>query len=240
MSNIKQKNIHSLILAGGSGKRMNSTLPKILHKLDGVPLIEHVINLAKNIYSNSICIVSSPELKTKLDYPDIEITIQTKPLGTGNAVLAAESYLKDKTGELFILYGDTPNINPTTLLKMKETKFSKNAQIAILGMRPEDTKRYGRIFINDNGYVERIVEYNDATDEERKNNLCNSGVFLIDMEYVLPLINKINNNNAACEYYLTDIVEISQQHNLNTIVIEAPEYELVGVNTQDELHKLQN
>lgn len=231
----KQNATHSVILAGGSGKRMKSELPKVLHKLNGIPLVEHVIKLAKDINSDSICIVTSPELKKELSYPGINIAIQDKPLGTGHAVLSAEPCLKDKTGDLFILYGDTPNIKSETLSKMKEVKNAKKAQIAVLGMRPEDTKRYGRIFVNENGYVDRIVEHPDASDEERKNNLCNSGVFLVDMEYLLPLLKEIKNNNAAGEYYLTDIVEIAKQNDLKTVVIEAHEYELLGVNTQEEL-----
>lgn len=99
-------------------------------------------------------------------------------------------------------------------------------------MRPEDTKRYGRIFVNESGYVDRIVEHRDASDEERKNNLCNSGVFLVDLEYLLPLLKDIKNNNAAGEYYLTDIVQIAQNKDLKTVVIEAHEHELFGVNTQ--------
>jgi len=230
-----QNATHSVILAGGSGKRMKSELPKVLHKLNGVPLIEHVIKLAENINSDSICIVTSPNLKKSLSYPKIDIAVQDQPLGTAHAVLSAEPCLKDKTGDLYILYGDTPNIKPETLSKMKEVKNSKKAQIAVLGMRPEDTKRYGRIFVNENGYVDRIVEHRDASNEERKNNLCNSGVFLVDMEYLFPLLKEIKNNNVAGEYYLTDIVEIAKQHNLKTVVIEAHEHELLGVNTKEEL-----
>lgn len=231
----EQKGTHSVILAGGSGKRMKSDLAKVLHKLNGVPLVEHVIKLAKDINSDSICIVTSPNLKDRLSYSGISVAIQDKPKGTGHAVLSAESCLKDKTGDLFILYGDTPNIKPETLSKMKKVKNSKDAQIAVLGMRPEDTKRYGRIFVNESGYVDRIVEHRDASDEERKNNLCNSGVFLVDLEYLLPLLKDIKNNNAAGEYYLTDIVQIAQNKDLKKVVIEAHEHELLGVNTQEEL-----
>lgn len=231
----EQNATHSVILAGGSGKRMKSDLPKVLHKLNGVPLVEHVIKLARDINSDSICIVTSPNLKERLSYSDISVAIQDKPLGTGHAVLSAEPCLKDKTGDLFILYGDTPNIKPDTLSKMKKVKNSKKAQIAVLGMRPKDTKRYGRIFVNKNGYVDRIVEHRDASDEERKNNLCNSGVFLVDLEYLHLLLKEIKNNNAAREYYLTDIVQIAQSKDLKTVVIEAHEHELLGVNTQEEL-----
>ena len=231
----EQNTIHSVILAGGSGKRMKSDLPKVLHKLNGVPLVEHVIKLAKDINSDSICIVTSPSLKDRLSYSGINVAIQDKPLGTGHAVLSAEPCLKDKSGDLFILYGDTPNIKPDTLSKMKKVKNSKNAQIAVLGMRPEDTKRYGRIFVSENGYVDRIVEHRDASDEERKNNLCNSGVFLVDLKYLLPLLKEIKNKNAVGEYYLTDIVQIAQNKGLKTVVIEAHEHELLGVNTQEEL-----
>lgn len=230
-----QRATHSVILAAGSGKRMKSDIPKILHKLNGVPLVEYVIKLAQDINSDSICIVTSPNLKDRISYQGINIAIQDKPLGTGHAVLSAESCLKSKIGDLFILYGDTPNIKPVTLFKMKKVKNSKNAQIAVLGMRPEDTKRYGRIFVNENGYVDRIVEHRDASDAERKNNLCNSGVFLVDLEYLSDLLKEIKNNNMAGEYYLTDIVQIAQNKGLKTVVFEAHEHELLGVNTQEEL-----
>ena len=234
----KQRDTHSVILAGGSGKRMQSNLPKVLHKLNGVPLVEHVIKLAKDINSDSICIVTSPNLKDRLSYPEIDVAIQRQPLGTGDAVLSAIPCLINKTGDLFILYGDTPNIKAETLLKMKKVKNKQNAEIAILGMRPKDTKRYGRIFVNDDGTVNKIIEHRDASIKERKNNLCNSGVFLVDLKYLNTLLSKINNSNNAGEYYLTDIVEIAKNMKLKTVVVEADENELAGVNTQEELNSL--
>jgi bifunctional UDP-N-acetylglucosamine pyrophosphorylase/glucosamine-1-phosphate N-acetyltransferase len=231
---------HVLILAGGKGKRMESTIPKVLHKLNGIALIDHVINLAKDIKSDSIAIVTSPDLQKDLLTRDITLIIQDEPMGTGHAVLSARLWFKDKNGDLFILFGDTPNIKPETLKKMQEQKKEYKAQIAVLGMRPTDPKRYGRIFLDDNGYLDRITEYKDASSEERKNNLCNSGVFLVELSYLDSLLKEIKNDNAAGEYYLTDIVKIGKEQGLKTIVVEAPEEELAGVNTQEELQQLQN
>jgi len=137
------------------------------------------------------------------------------------------------------LFGDTPYIKPDTLKKMQEVKKEYKAQIAILGMRPTDTKRYGRIFVDKNGYVDRIVEHKDASEIERENNLCNSGVFLVEIKYLDSLLKEIKNDNAAGEYYLTDIVKIAKNKGLKTVVIEASEDELAGVNTKEELKKLQ-
>jgi len=122
---------------------------------------------------------------------------------------------------------------------MQEVKKEYKAQIAILGMRPTDTKRYGRIFVDKNGYVDRIVEHKDASEIERENNLCNSGVFLVEIKYLDSLLKEIKNDNAAGEYYLTDIVKIAKNKGLKTVVIEASEDELAGVNTKEELKKLQ-
>lgn len=239
VQNIEHTPTHTLILAGGKGKRMESEIPKVLHKLNGISLIDHVINLAKNIPSDDICIITSPSLKDDLLRDGVDIQIQEEPLGTGHAVLSAASWFQDKTGDIFILFADTPRIKPETLQQMQQVKKEKNAQIAILGMRPNNTRRYGRIFVGDDGYVDRIVEHKDASEQERQNNLCNSGVFLVEAEYLYDLLKEIQNNNASKEYYLTDIVEIAKNKGLKTVVIEAPEEELAGVNTQKELQQLE-
>lgn len=238
-SNSVFADVHSLILAGGKGTRMKSEIPKVLHKLNGIALLDHVVNLAKDINSKSICIVTSEKLKDQISDRGTEIAVQYNPQGTGHAVMSAKSCFQGKEGDIYILFADTPYITKETLKKMAVIKSEKNAGIAILGMRPENTRRYGRIFADADGVVDRIVEFKDASEEERQNNLCNSGVFLVSIEHLDALLTDIKNNNASSEYYLTDIVSIGKDKGIKTVVIEASESELAGVNTQEELKILQ-
>lgn len=165
-----------------------------------------------------------------------EIAIQKQQLGTGDAVKAALPALADFKGIVFVLYGDTPLIQSATLQAMREALTAQpQAGMAVLGMRPAVPAAYGRLVLNSQGELERIVEFKDATAEERTIGLCNSGVMAFRAEYLAGWLNKLQNNNSNQEYYLTDVVALARQDGLRCLVVEAPEEDMLGVNDRVQL-----
>lgn len=238
MKNMNHKT-YAIIIAAGNGSRMKSSLPKVLHRLGGQSLLGHVIDLSESIGADDMCLVLSQKLADALETKH-NVAIQHTPEGTGHAVQQAMPWMQNKTGDVFILYGDSPFITAETLEKMRQAKAAKKSDIVILAMRPEDPKRYGRILLDEHGFVSRIVEYKDASDTEKQINLCNSGVMLCCIEALPKLLSKIKNDNAKKEYYLTDIVEINRQTGGSTACVEAPEAELMGVDSKADLAKAEH
>jgi bifunctional UDP-N-acetylglucosamine pyrophosphorylase/glucosamine-1-phosphate N-acetyltransferase len=239
------------MLAAGKGTRMKSKLPKVLHKIAGREMLNLVIDTAKQIKPDNICIVISKELEKlsesiKKQHPktDLSFTIQKEQLGTANAVEAGLKNLSQslkKIGDVvLVLYGDTPLIKAQTLKTMVENITKKqNSQenaVCVLGFHCYEENKYGRLVIDKNQLV-RIVEFKDATKEEKEITLCNSGVLAIAGEKIKNLLTKINNHNASGEYYLTDIIGIARKQDLSCGFINTDENEVMGVNSRVELAK---
>lgn len=238
--NIKSitKNLYVVILAAGDGRRMMSTLPKILHEIGGESLLGHVLATAKALGAAETCVVISPQLEKYFQGDrDFDLAIQQEPLGTGHAVMASMPWLRDKEGEVLILCGDVPFLSNKTLSALRRRKHEKQTPLAILSMTPQDPGRYGRIFCDHDGFVDRIVEYKDLPENERGHDLCNSGMMLADISVLDTLLSQVNNDNASKEYYLTDVVEIGRKEGGAACVLNAPESELLGVNSQQDLAK---
>jgi bifunctional UDP-N-acetylglucosamine pyrophosphorylase/glucosamine-1-phosphate N-acetyltransferase len=227
-----------IILAAGQGKRMNSDLPKVLHELGGTPLFAHALAAGSALAPDRVVLVAGngAEAVTRAatDRDDeIEVVLQEERLGTGHAVDQARAALSDFTGDAIVLYGDTPFIRPETLEAMVEARAS-GADVVILGFEAADPKRYGRL-VMDGKELLRIVEFNDASDEERAITLCNSGVVAADCATLFELIDGLSNENAAGEYYLTDIVEVARSKGLRAEAVTCDEAETLGINTRAEL-----
>lgn len=214
---------------------MQSDLPKVLHRLAGVPLIGHALAAARSLEPEQIIVVAGhggdkvASATAKLD-PEAEIVRQTEQLGTGHAVRQTLPALEGFEGKVIVLYGDTPFIGQDTLAALS----SHPADVVVLGFEAEDPGRYGRLVVTDRG-LERIVEFKDADEATRRIALCNSGVMALDAALLRKLIVRIDNNNAAGEYYLTDLVELARAEGHRADVVTCDEEETLGINTRAEL-----
>lgn len=229
--------IGAIILAAGKGTRMKSDLPKVLHGLGGKPMVRHVTDLVGSLSPERICVVIAPgmEAVAKAVAPH-QTAIQTDALGTGHAALSAAPVMQDFSGDVFILFGDTPLFTAETLQAMLAARRSALAPaVVVLGMRPAGPNAYGRLIQAADGGLERIVEFKDATDEEKAAPLCNSGVMLVDGARLFGWLGQIRDDNAKAEYYLTDIVGLARADGAACAVVEGSEEELLGINSRVEL-----
>lgn len=223
-----------VILAAGHGKRMNSSLPKVLHKIGDFSMLEHVIYNAKQLNPKKIAVVVDLPLTQKLEcFEDIKLITQESTLGTGDAVKTAMRNLKELSGIVVVQYGDTPLIKSSTIAKMVSCLEENNALVC-LGFKTNN-KGYGRLII-ENGSLREIVEAQNSRNNDEE-FLANAGIMVARAKNLHELAEKIECNNQACEYYLTDIVSIAVKSNLNVGYIIAEEEEATGINNRNDLAK---
>jgi bifunctional UDP-N-acetylglucosamine pyrophosphorylase/glucosamine-1-phosphate N-acetyltransferase len=229
--------IATVILAAGAGTRMKSTLPKVLHPLAGRPMISHLLDTAGHLSPALNIVVVAPGMDAVRDrVAPAEIAVQDKALGTGHAVAAALPALEGFTGDVLVLYGDTPLITAATMNKMIALRRADaDTAVVVLGFQPEDPAEYGRLVTGADDLLEGIVEYADASPEEKRIGLCNSGVMAISGDHIAALVNALDNRNAKGEYYLTDIVGVARGMNLKARVVVGDENELLGINNRQQL-----
>ncbi|WP_136634954.1 bifunctional UDP-N-acetylglucosamine diphosphorylase/glucosamine-1-phosphate N-acetyltransferase GlmU [Pseudooceanicola onchidii] len=226
-----------VILAAGQGTRMNSDLPKVLHPIGGAPMLVHAIRSGATLEPSRIVVVTGhggeAVGQAALDYaPFVDIAVQEEQLGTAHAVLQARAALDGFEGDVIVLYGDTPFIQPETLEKMQAARATHD--VVVLGFEAADPGRYGRL-VMDGERLDRIVEFKDATDEERRITLCNSGVVAADAKVLMELLDAVGNDNAAGEFYLTDIIGLAGARGLSAGAVTCDEAETLGVNSRAEL-----
>lgn len=228
-------NLVVVILAAGKGTRMKSSLTKVCHKVDDKTMIEHVVNTSVKLSKDIVVVVSKEnisEIRKVLEDTKVRLKIQYQQLGTGHAVLSAMPCC-DQKHDMLVLLGDVPLISYKTLDKVISTPFDA----VIIGFKNYDSSnRFGRI-VTKNGRVRKIVEYLDASEEERKINLCNSGMLWLKSTSV-PLLYEIKNNNTKSEYYLTDIIEIMANKGMDIGFLEASASECMGVNNPEDLKQV--
>ncbi len=225
-----------VILAAGQGTRMRSDMPKVLHHIAGLPLISHVIKACSALSPEKTVVVVSPENDlVGREVSPTPCALQEKPLGTGDAAKAARELLKDFSGEIIILFGDTPLITKESLQALRDKRAATGASIVVAGFTPKNPSGYGRLILGSDGQLLEIVEDKDATPEQQKIKLCNGGIMLFEADKLWPLLDKLNNNNAKAEYYLTDCVKFAKEQGLVTTVTEFPEEDIMGVNTRVDL-----
>ena len=226
-----------IVLAAGQGTRMNSDTPKVLHQIGSAPLLAHAIAAGGALAPERVIVVTGHEAEAVTEAaieidPEVLVVEQTEQLGTAHAVAQALPALEGAGGDALVLYGDTPLIRPETLEAMIAAR-ARHA-VVVLGFEAADPGRYGRL-VADGETLERIVEFKDASDEERAITLCNSGVLIADAGLLADLVSAVGNDNASGEYYLTDIVELARKRDLSAGVVRCPEAETMGVNTRTEL-----
>jgi len=226
-----------IILAAGKGTRMNSDLPKVLHPIAQAPMLAHAMNAGRALDPDRTVIVAGHEAEmvtnavAEID-ETAQVVLQVQQLGTAHAVDQARAVLGEYDGDVVVLYGDTPFLQPDTLERMVAARHT--ADLVILGFEAADPGRYGRL-VMDGDSLERIVEYKDASEDERAITFCNSGLLACDAKMLFDLIAKVGNANASAEYYLTDVVELARTEGHSVTAVACDEVETLGVNSRADL-----
>jgi len=230
--------IAAIILGAGKGTRMNSDKPKVLMPVCGKPMVNHIIDTLKTVPVDEIVTVISPEGKdVAAAVAPYKTCVQDKQLGTGHAVNCAKELLKDFGGTILVVFGDTPLISADTFRKAA-AKIEEGFAVVVLGFKPADAARYGRLVMKGQE-LERIVEYKDASEEERAITFCNSGVMAFNGRHLFEILAQIGNHNAAGEFYLTDAIEVAHKMGLKCSALEGNPEEVASANTLEELAQLE-
>ncbi|MGL5245211.1 MAG: sugar phosphate nucleotidyltransferase, partial [Sarcina sp.] len=227
----------AMILAAGQGKRIKSDLPKVLHKVCGKEMVNHVIDTmrAADLKDVNIIIGKGADLvKERTESRNVIYSLQEQQLGTGHAVKCAKDFLQGKKGVVAIFTGDAPLIMANTVEKLINTHIEKGNSATILTSVIQNPTGYGRI-IRKNEDVEKIVEHKDCNEEELKVNEVNAGMYCFDIEELLSSLEKLSNDNAQGEYYLTDVIEILKSQNKKIGAMVTDFEETIGVNSRVEL-----
>ena len=226
-----------IILAAGLGTRMQSDMPKVLHKIGGVPMLTHVLATGAAMEPDRVVVVTghgaeAVEAAARAVDDRIETVIQEAQRGTGHAVAQARAAMEGFDGLVLVLFGDTPFIRAETLSAMRDAAGSHD--VVVLGFEPADPGRYGRLIL-EGGQLQRIVEFKDAKDEERAVTLCNGGLMACRSQLLFDMIDALSDDNASGEYYLTDIVGTARARGLSATVVTCTEEETIGINTRTQL-----
>ena len=248
--NYSNKNAVILIMAGGLGKRMNSDLPKVLHKIKNKPIIVHILETALHLNIHKIGIIVgnfhsiikdtiSQYINKDIIDSKIHYIMQNEPLGTGHAIICCKKFLSkmpEYINNICILSGDVPLITCNTINNLlNNTQYCK-----ILIANLSDPHGYGRIKTQNNKII-KIIEEKDCTNDEKKISFINSGIYCFNIKVLLSYIDKLDNNNNQQEYYLTQIFEFISKDNINiNFSIIKDIKEILGINTQEQLIKLEN
>ena len=228
----------TVILAAGKGTRMKSVLPKVLHQAAGKPMVQHVIDAARlaGARRNIVVVGFGAELVRSALRGKVEIVVQAEQLGTGHAVRMAEPLLKAEHGTVMVLCGDTPLLTGALLSRLYEAHKKARAKATVLTAIMPDATGYGRVIRSATGAVEKIVEDKDATDEERKVQEVNSGIYCFAADALFSALAEVNCDNAQGEYYLPDVLSILREKGEKIWAVAAEDYEeTLGVNSRVQL-----
>lgn len=230
----------AVVLAAGKGTRMRSELPKVMHRLVGMPMIANVLSTLKSLSPQKTVVVVAPHMESvkeaaRKEMPSCLFASQSEQLGTGHAVKMAESHYANFDGTVLVLYGDTPLITTATLSHLLTEKKKHNAAIALLGMKPESPMGYGRLLMKKEPFVERIIECKDANTEEKKIPWVWGGVMAFDAKFLHEALEVLEKSPITGEYYLTTLVEMAAAKSLTTVNVPVTVEETMGVNDRVQL-----
>ncbi len=235
--------VAAIILAAGKGTRMKSDLHKVLHPIAGRPMLLHLIDSVVALAPERTVVVTGAageQVEAAVAPLGVATVRQVEQLGTGHAVRQAEAALAGFDGDVLVLYGDVPLISTETMRRMLDRLHGKDAPAAVvLGFRPFDPGAYGRVIAEPGGMIRKMVEYKDASPEERAETLCNSGLMAVRSRDLFGLLARVGNDNAAREYYLPDIIMVAAADDRRSAVIETDAHEVAGVNSRVELATLE-
>ena len=238
-----QRRFAVIILAAGQGTRMRSDTHKVLHPIASRPLLLHLLDRVDALGANKRVVVvgkGREQVEAAIAGRDVTVAFQAEQKGTGHAVQQAADALAGYDGPVLILYGDTPFVKAETLRRMLDRLDGDGGPgVVVLASCPPDPLKYGRIILGEGDRIAKMVEYKDATEEERAVRLCNSGMMAIRAKDLFRWLGKVGNENAAGEYYLPDVVNIAAAEGREAVVIEGDPYETAGVNSRAELAHLE-
>jgi bifunctional UDP-N-acetylglucosamine pyrophosphorylase/glucosamine-1-phosphate N-acetyltransferase len=231
-----QQQLAAIILAAGKGTRMKSSLHKVLHPVAGKPMLSYLLETVDALKAEkTIIVVGSGKEQLKAAYPNADFVTQTEQLGTGHAAKVAVDTLKGFDGDIIVLFGDTPFIPMNAMEQMMAAGRETNTGLVVLGFTPVDAAKYGRLIKDDTAMLAKIVEFKDATEDERAVTLCNSGMMLISGDKAASWLAELKSDNAATEYYLTDLVALARRDGMTVSVVEAAEEDVMGINSREDL-----
>ena len=232
-----------VILAAGQGTRMRSDLHKVLHPIAGRALLLHLLDRVDGLGAKTRVVVvgkGREQVEAALQGRDVTVAFQAQQNGTAHAVQQARAALEGYDGAVLVLYADTPFVGAETLRRMLDRLEQPDAPgVVVLASRPADTAAYGRIILGEGDHIAKMVEFRDATEEERAVTLCNSGMMALHSRDLFRWLDKVGNANAAGEYYLPDVVNIAAAEGRAAVMIEGDPYETAGVNSRAELAHLE-
>lgn len=233
----KKRQVAVVILAAGQGTRMKSSLPKVLHPVAGQAMVRHVLQAAAALKPDRVVVVvGKGQDAVAAAVAPAQVAIQHPARGTGHAVMAALPALKGFTGDVIVLFGDSPLLTPTLMKALLAARRAKADPAAVIvGFRPVDPAAYGRLIVDAKGRLTKIVEYKNAAADERAVRLCNAGLMALDGARLPMLLKQLSDKNAQGEYLLTDVVEHANAKGWTCRVVEADPVEVMGVNTRAEL-----
>ncbi len=228
----------SIVLAAGEGTRMKSSLPKVLHKVAGLPLVCHVVKAVQGTGRSDVALVvgrGADQVRGAVEKfaGPVSAFEQTERLGTAHAVLAAREAIARGYDDLLIVFGDTPLVEAQSL-QAARARLAEGADIVVIGFRPENPHGYGRL-IEEGGRLTAIVEEKEATEAQKKIGFCNGGLMAVRGDHALALLDAVGNANAKGEYYLTDIVALAHAGGLAVTAVEVPVDNVIGINNRAEL-----
>ena len=234
----------TIILAAGKGTRMRSDLPKVVFEIAGEPMINRVINTARQVDSERIIVVIGYKreiVKSVIPADEcIHFAVQEPQNGTGHAIMVCKDQIEDFQGIVFILYGDVPLLTSATLKKMYKTHIDESSACTVLTAVMDDPLQYGRIVREGDGSFKKIVEHKDASESERKIKEINTGIYCYNSQDLPESISKLKNENSQGEYYLTDTLEIlrNEGRHVSTLILD-DNVEASGVNSPEQLKELE-
>ena len=232
-------NITTVILAAGKSSRFNVPTSKLVYPLCGLPIISHVVKIAENISKKNIIIVCNKQNITELKslHKNCTFVIQQKQRGTAHAIEQTKNIIKTKN--VLVLFGDTPLIEISNLTKLIKKFKSSNAKASLIAFKTNQPTGYGRLIINNNECKEIIEEIN-LNKQQKKINLCNSGILITNKKILFENLKHIKLHKIKREKYLPDIFKILSDKNLHINFIESSEFEMLGINTLEDFNKVQN
>jgi bifunctional UDP-N-acetylglucosamine pyrophosphorylase/glucosamine-1-phosphate N-acetyltransferase len=232
-----------VILAAGQGTRMRSDTHKVLHPIASRPLLLHLLDRVDALGADKRVVVvgkGREQVEAAIAGRDATVAFQAEQKGTGHAVQQAQAALEGYDGPVLVLYGDTPFVEAETLRRMLDRLDGDGGPgVVVLASCPADPGKYGRIILGEGDHIAKMVEFRDATEEERAVRLCNSGMMAVRAKDLFRWLGEVGNDNAAKEYYLPDIVNLAAAEGREAVVIEGDPYETAGVNSRAELAHLE-
>lgn len=231
-----------VILAAGLGTRMKSNMAKVLHKVGEKPMIKHVVDTAAGVSKENIIVITGHQSdrvrETVASCNGIGFALQEKQLGTGHAVLCAMSEVKDNIDDILILCGDVPLLTSETVFSFIQHHKTHENILTVLAVQVDDPTGYGRMIVDDEGSLIKIVEESDATLDEKKINLINSGIYCVEKSFLKRALNLLKPDNSQEELYLTDVIFIASNEKLQIgLFIGQDADEVIGVNSLQDLQK---